>query len=422
MTAKQTQPKIRSAALTDVGMRRDHNEDSVLEHSPLFGVADGVGGAASGEDASRLALDTIAASSDDLARTSGAQEVEVLLAEVIDHANSRVFDSQLKNPEQAGMATTLTIAVVSGPQVSIGHVGDSRAYRISADGVIEQITDDHSVVGEMVRQGQIDADEAAVHPQRNVITRALGTEPSVIADVLTVFARGGDIFLLCSDGLTGHVRDPEIVAIVGKHSGNLDAAAKALIDAANASGGSDNISAVLFEPLAGTHLHPGELSGELSIAPMQPPTGTGPQPAVKKRKQAPPRVIETLDDVPEPELTPLHARRRPQRKKGNRSVVKLLVALSLFVAVALVGILVWNNSYFLVERKDGRIGIDHGIPAFGLHVAYKTSKVQASDLSGFDRENLLGEKNIRSYDSATQTLEQLEVQTATVEAATPRAG
>ncbi len=160
------------------------------------------------------------------------------------------------------MGTTMTVAMLQADgMLAIGHVGDSRAYRLR-DGELEQLTDDHSLVGELVRRGELTPQEAAVHPQRSVITRALGTEPDVDVDVFTVEARDGDIFLLCSDGLTTMVDPDTIAAILRRNGTHLEAATSALIKAANDRGGDDNITAILFAVADGE----GELTAPLPVA------------------------------------------------------------------------------------------------------------------------------------------------------------
>jgi PPM family protein phosphatase len=217
---------------TDPGRRRRRNEDSYVIDPPLFAVADGMGGAQAGEVASKLAAGAV--------KEHGA-DVESLVQE----ANRRVHQRSLEDPNTSGMGTTLTVAAVEDGVVSIGHVGDSRAYLVR-DGNLEQLTEDHSLVGELVRSGRLSAEEAEMHPQRSVITRAIGTEPDVDVDTFTIPARPGDLFLLCSDGLTDMIPDREILSILDG-SDDLDAAARALVDAANTAGGEDNITVVLFQ-------------------------------------------------------------------------------------------------------------------------------------------------------------------------------
>jgi protein phosphatase len=229
-----------SASATDPGRRRRRNEDSYVCEPPLFAIADGMGGAQAGEVASRLAAAV-------LQEANGAELTEGRIAELIQEANRRVFQRSNEDAATSGMGTTMTVALVDDPGESIvvGHVGDSRAYRVR-DGELEQLTEDHSLVGELVRSGRLSAEEAEMHPQRSVITRAIGTEPDVDVDTFTIPARPGDLFLLCSDGLTDMIPDREILSILDGGD-DLEAAARALVDAANTAGGEDNITVVLFQ-------------------------------------------------------------------------------------------------------------------------------------------------------------------------------
>jgi len=218
---------------TDPGRRRRRNEDSYVIDPPLFAVADGMGGAQAGEVASKLAAGAV--------KEHGA-DVESLVQE----ANRRVHQRSLEDPNTSGMGTTLTVAAVEDGVVSIGHVGDSRAYLVR-DGELEQLTEDHSLVGELMRTGKLSPEEAGSHPQRSMITRALGTDPNVDVDMFSVEPRIGDLFLLCSDGLTSMVDDREILRLVGEKRGDLQELVKVLIKAANKGGGEDNITVVAFE-------------------------------------------------------------------------------------------------------------------------------------------------------------------------------
>ena len=231
----------RSAGLTDTGRKRRQNEDALVCDPPLFAIADGMGGAQAGEVASRLAA---AAIEEGAAAIQGEEGV----ATVVRAANARIFERAVHDPAVAGMGTTATVAVVDerAGTVTIAHVGDSRAY-LYRDGELEQLTTDHSLVGELVRSGRLTEDEAAVHPHRSVITRALGTDAEVEVDTLTLEVAAGDLVLLCSDGLSAMVRDDEIAQVLRSAEGVPRAAAEALVSAANAAGGEDNVTVVLFE-------------------------------------------------------------------------------------------------------------------------------------------------------------------------------
>ncbi len=230
----------RSAVVSDTGRRRRRNEDQYFCDPPLFAVADGMGGAQAGEVASGLAAAV-------LNEAAGEERGEERVATLIQEANRRVFQRSSEDESTSGMGTTMTVALVdtAGEHVTFGHVGDSRAYRIR-DEELEQLTDDHSLVGELIRSGKLTREEAEVHPQRSVITRALGTDPDVDVDTFVVDTQPGDIFLLCSDGLSGMISDKTILSIVRDNRRDLPAAAKALVAAANRGGGDDNITVVVF--------------------------------------------------------------------------------------------------------------------------------------------------------------------------------
>ena len=231
---------LRTAHLTHPGRKRRHNEDSYVHEPPLFAIADGMGGAKAGEVASGLAVEALQLRPD----VSGDGESYVV--DLIQEANRRVYDRAHEDAEASGMGTTMTVALVDAEhgRVVFGHVGDSRAYRIRDDH-LEQLTDDHSLVGELIRSGKLTREEADVHPQRSVITRALGTDPNVDVDTFAVETQPGDIFLLCSDGLSGMVSDEEICDII-VHSPDLEQAAQRLVERANENGGEDNCTVVLL--------------------------------------------------------------------------------------------------------------------------------------------------------------------------------
>jgi len=229
----------RVAAVTDPGRTRRHNEDSYVIEPPLFAIADGMGGAQAGEVASGLAT---AALKEGQADAAGEQRI----ADLIQEANRRVYDRSSSDPNTSGMGTTITVALVEDDHVAFGHVGDSRAYLIR-DASMEQLTEDHSLVNELLKTGKLSREEAETHPQRSVITRALGTDPDVDVDTFSVRAENGDLFLLCSDGLTDMVSEESILDLVERHRDDIDGALRALVKEANRGGGQDNITVVAFE-------------------------------------------------------------------------------------------------------------------------------------------------------------------------------
>ena len=229
-----------SFARTDPGRRRRGNEDAYVLQPPLFAIADGMGGAQAGEVASALAAEAVR----ELDVHGSADRRVVAL---IQEANRRVHERASTDASTTGMGTTITVAIVEDDgRIAFGHVGDSRAYLLRGD-ELEQITDDHSLVAELVRRGELSPAEAEVHPQRSVITRALGTEPDIDVDTFAIAGLPGDLFLICSDGLSDMVDQETIEAILRTNRNDLDAASKALVQAANRAGGEDNITAVLFE-------------------------------------------------------------------------------------------------------------------------------------------------------------------------------
>ena len=227
------------AGATDTGRKRRRNEDAYVVAPPLFAVADGMGGAQAGEVASKLAATVL--EDTDAGALSGRGRIVSLFQE----ANKRVYDRSNTDPSVSGMGTTMTVALIEGNEVTIGHVGDSRAYLVR-DGKLEQLTEDHSLINELMKSGKLSPEEAEIHPQRSVITRALGTDPDVDVDAFTIETEDGDVFLICSDGLTAMVDDDEILGVLEHNRDDLKRVAKALVSAANRGGGEDNITVVAF--------------------------------------------------------------------------------------------------------------------------------------------------------------------------------
>jgi len=245
-------------AITDVGRKRKGNEDShcINPEQKLFVVADGMGGHAAGEVASKIAVDSI---NEFVCLTSGDEEITWpfgldegmsydgnRLKTAIRHANRKVLDATKEKSEYEGMATTVAAVLVDGDQANIGHVGDSRIY-CYGEGQLQQLTSDHSWVNEQLQSGIISADQARNHPLRNVVTRALGGKLDLAVDMQTRTMREGEMLLICSDGLTTMVPDARIEALLGEALGDIEQAAPALVEAANSQGGEDNITVVLLK-------------------------------------------------------------------------------------------------------------------------------------------------------------------------------
>jgi serine/threonine protein phosphatase PrpC len=229
---------VEHAAVTDRGLRRARNEDAYLADPPIFAVADGMGGPRAGHVASRLAIQAIESSQVATLASPGG------LAESVRTANQKVHTAGETVLAYAGMGTTLSAAAVIDGLVHVAHVGDSRLYRLR-DGRLEQLTRDHTIVAEMVRDGRLPPEEAGGHRWRSILSRAVGIELRVDVDSATLPAQRGDVYLLCSDGLTKMLAADEVRRALAAAS-SLDAAARALVESANARGGRDNITAVLF--------------------------------------------------------------------------------------------------------------------------------------------------------------------------------
>lgn len=234
---------MESAALTDVGRVRSANEDShgLCDEAGFFVVCDGMGGAAAGEIASQTAVSVMFEA---MCGASDGNDPRQALENAISEANRRVFSHAEQESSLHGMGTTLVSLLVREGRVWIAHVGDSRCYRLRA-GALERMTQDHSLVDEQVRLGQMTPAEAELSPLRNVITRAIGTRPSVTPDIQEVATEPGDLFLLCSDGLSKEVPDENIANILRSDTSDLQTLSRALIQEANDAGGSDNVTAIV---------------------------------------------------------------------------------------------------------------------------------------------------------------------------------
>ncbi|MCA8913200.1 MAG: Stp1/IreP family PP2C-type Ser/Thr phosphatase [Planctomycetes bacterium] len=235
---------VQMVTATDVGLQRKNNEDAcaLVEEAGLCVVADGMGGHLGGEIASNIAIDTVTEAFKGRPRNGQDERKDAeLLTKCVKTANKEIYrrgnaDAALKN-----MGTTIVAVVLSGDYLVTANVGDSRIYRLR-DGKLQQITEDHSWVGELRKKNLISEEDARSHPLKNIITRALGMEPTVEVDVKWEKAKSGDIYLLCSDGLTDLIPDSEITEKMVGSGDKLDVMSKALIDAANAAGGTDNIT------------------------------------------------------------------------------------------------------------------------------------------------------------------------------------
>jgi PPM family protein phosphatase len=340
---------------TDVGRVREGNEDALLLRDSVFAVADGMGGHLAGEVASATALEPIERL--DGRVFSDATEAATALTEAVVAANATVSKLAEDNPSYRGMGTTLTAVMVEGRRLHVAHVGDSRAYLLR-DGQFSQLTDDHTLVQHLVNEGQITREEAATHPQRSIITRAIGVSPEVEVDAMSLDLDPGDQLLLCSDGLTGVVEDTAIAGVLTEES-DADVAVQRLIELANAGGGPDNITVVL-------------LRYEDPDAPAKPKPATTPDRA--------PIHISSRDDTGDGDWAGrlgaygALARGGPADRSGDDQEAPqagriLARAVTIVVALAVVGGLVVGGGQFLLSRSyfvglaDREVVIYQGVDA-----------------------------------------------------------
>jgi PPM family protein phosphatase len=380
---------------TDTGRQRHANEDSYFARAPLFAVADGMGGAQAGEVASRIAAGAFEHGA------AGKGPAEGRLEEIAQEANREIHKLAQEDSSRAGMGTTLTAAMLHDDEVALGHVGDSRAY-VLRDGELKRLTKDHSLVEELRRQGRLTEEQAEEHPQRSIITRALGPEPNVNVDTMTVPARDGDIFLLCSDGLTTMVGDEEIRDILVR-ARSLRSAVNHLVEAANRGGGRDNITAVAFRlaeegaeqeegaTLVARTAEQAGLTGERVRAATDRLRGRAPMPAPSRRRRA-----------------------------------IRIAAIAAAVIVVVGGAFLFARSlYFLGANDSGNVALYRGLPyelplGVNLYTEQSSIPVQVGTLSE-ERQRAVTEHDLRGKDDATGLIEDIEQNEGAAQQAAARA-
>jgi serine/threonine protein phosphatase PrpC len=379
---------VEEAARTDTGRQRHANEDAYFARSPLYAVADGMGGAQAGEVAARIAADAFETHLDD----SGSAEER--LSRVASEANRRIFELARSDASRSGMGTTLTGALVSDDEVSIVHVGDSRAYLLR-EGELRQLTRDHSLVEELRRRGRLTSEEAEEHPQRSIITRALGPDADVEPDIHSHQARSGDVFLICSDGLTSMVREEEVRRILVE-SESLKQAVDVLIQEANRRGGRDNITVVLFRLAS-------EARDEVEAERERQDTQT-------ELDQREVRAAATRLRIPGPPKTKPRRVRKPGRRV--RVALILVLALALTVAAVIGAVALVRNVYFIGQDDRGLLTLYRGVPyelpaGIKLYETEYVSSVQSQRLRPFERRRLL-DHELRGRDDAAELIRDLE--------------
>ena len=410
---------------TDTGRQRRANEDALLARAPLYVVADGMGGAQAGEVASRVAIEVFQPG------LHGAEQPERALAALARLANERIHELSHSNAEQAGMGTTLTAVYVGERDVSIAHVGDSRAYCLR-DGELLRLTDDHTLVDELLRQGRLTPEEALEHPQRSVITRALGPEGAVEVDTRTFHARDGDVYLLCSDGLTTMLSEGEIRELLLAHA-RLRDAGEALVNAANAAGGRDNITVVLLRledvavPTAGRG---GDGFGEQETVIRLPGEGNGRERAgagadgaSSSRLRA--RTAERAAAAAHAWSQTSTARRIPRRgpprggarrragfvRRHLKGTLAALLVIGLLTCGAWIAL---TNVYFVGTNGRGLVTLYQGVPYqlpgdVDLYTRQYVSGVDASLVPAARRKTLL-DHTLRSEENAASIIHSLELE------------
>jgi len=396
---------------TDTGRQRRGNEDAYYARSPLFAVADGVGGAQAGEVASQLAVEVLSQGVPE-----GDGSIEDRLRARVEEANSRIAALAHADERRAGMSTTLTLAYVGEEELSVVHVGDSRLYRLR-DGVFERLTDDHTLVDELVRSGKLTQQEAETHPQRSIITRALGSE-GIEADTRTWPARGGDVYLICSDGLTGMVDEARVGELLAA-APSLSSASRTLIDAANDAGGRDNITVVLFrlEEVGGsaastdtTAEHDAVAEPATSAGASEPAAIAGGRPSAATAVEAPPTQAEPVARrTPRPPRAERPARRRRRRL---RIPVGPILVLFLVACVILGAYFASQTVYFVGSTNDGFVAVYRGLPydlpaGIRLYTVNYESGLPADELTQAQKRTLEDHK-LRSKDDAQDLVRQME--------------
>jgi len=415
---------------TDTGRQRSGNEDSYYVRAPVFVVADGMGGARAGEVASRMAVQVFEAGLPD----KGSPEERLSL--LVQQANRSIYEKAQADPELSGMGTTLTSALLDGDHVAIAHVGDSRAYLLR-DGTLTRLTQDHSLVEELLQRGKLTEEEAAEHPQRSIITRALGPEPIVEVDTYSQPVRPGDVVMLCSDGLTSMISEKRVEEVL-RDSPGLREAADRLVAEANEAGGRDNITVVLFrveevdgsQPVDQPTIAPGNSTASATrpgAGNSRPSKAGSNSHADGAARNKPSGGSDITRIVPLPQAPSVKPRRaalartqgfvRPADRPRHFGRLGKTVAATTAIVVVLFlvgggGYLASRQLYFLGTNGQGIVTVYRGLPyilPFGIpmYETFYTSGVPAS-LIPADRRATLLNHDLRSQSAATNLINAIE--------------
>ncbi|MBW3594026.1 MAG: Stp1/IreP family PP2C-type Ser/Thr phosphatase [Actinobacteria bacterium] len=383
-------------AKSDVGRVRDGNEDSYLVQEPIFVVADGMGGHLAGDVASRIAVQTISERAGD-----GAAADPEAIEKAVKEANAAIYEKASSDPSLHGMGTTCTLVLVADSEIHIAHVGDSRAYLLR-DGELSQLTEDHTLVGRMVKEGRLQPEEAERHPQRSIITRALGVDDHVEVDLQTIPVEEGDKVLICSDGLSSMIDSDSIQNVLASND-DPQRAVDELIDRANDAGGEDNITAVVLAFDGGE----GGLAarGAESAPPTEEVEATrSPRRDESVQPRAEPKDVTGAFEV---------SAARPSRR-GSRPILVTLVLVALVIAAAAAAFkyLIVANSYYVAANDTGRLAIYRGLPDEVMGMTFQeeleTSDVTVDELPSFLMEDVNDAIEADSLEHARTTLANLE--------------
>jgi serine/threonine protein phosphatase PrpC len=401
--------------VSDTGRHRKLNEDRWFVRAPLFGVADGMGGAPAGEVASQIAIDVL-----EQGLPGGSAPAEERLAALTVEANARIHDSSRLDADRAGMGTTMTTAWLGEEELAIAHVGDSRLYCLRG-GNLERLTRDHSLVEDLVREGRITPEEAEDHPQRSIVTRALGAEAHVMADHFTWGAKHGDVYLICSDGLTDMVKPEAAVGEILARAGSLRDAGRALVEAANTAGGRDNITVVLFrveevdvgtggrsseETMAGGGLTTSEVRAALAEQAAAP----------RSREHPAGRPSDPRGDDTVSRRVPMPAATKKARKDRSRlaSVARTLGFFAVFgLPVLLAAFIASQSVYFVATNDEGFVTLYRGLPydlpaGVELYTPNFVSGVATRQL-GAPVQQTIASHELRSREDSEDLVRQIEL-------------
>lgn len=408
---KPTMPRS-YAARSDVGSVREHNEDSYLVKTPLFVVADGMGGHEAGEVASNIAVTTMEA------HAPKSTSPEALAAAVI-KANEAVLRGAQDGTGKPGMGTTLTAAFVFEDEATIAQVGDSRAYLLH-DGQLQRITRDHSLVADLIEQGRLTEAEARFHPQRSVITRALGSDPHMQPDLYTLHVEEGDRLLLCSDGLCSMISDEDIEEILLDNPAPAHAC-DALVEEAIVAGGLDNVTVIVIDPLGDPPSEKDEedIVEERVVGLPEDARADEEEPAAPAAAAAPVEAAPTQAahaSKSKPKKSGKGGKHHKPKHRGRMAPFIWALAFILILAAAGFGFYAFaQNSYFIIA-ENGVVNVYRGLPGefAGISVSWLESQapdIDVSKLTPMVQSNLKNGISVNSLDEANEKISEFRLQT-----------